>query len=439
MAAINGVIVSGTLVPTDDTDTYPIIDNHYAIDGHRSVVDLAAMDAIPATRRRQGMLVAVHADSGEGSNCIWQLNAPPWNFNNTDWTELVTNGVKEAPTDGQVYGRSNATWVDVTIGAPVQSVNNKTGVVILVVGDISGAAPLVSPALTGTPTPPTPALVDNSNTVATTAFVTGKGYAVATTPIAGTFTKITINGSGLVTGGSSLVATDIPKTLDHTWITDFDVQVRTSRLDQMAAPTATVSMNSHILTGVAAPAGLTDAATKGYVDSVAQGLDIKASCMCASIGNLTLSGLVPIDGYTPVAGNRVLAKNQTDATQNGIYVAASGAWTRAADFSAGTATSGSFTFIENGTVNGATSWSLITPDPITIGTTALTFSQFSGAGTYLASGNGIRLIGTVFSVFGVSGQITTSASGIGIDPAYTSQVQGWINNPTSMTLDGGTF
>jgi hypothetical protein len=88
---------------------------------------------------------------------------------------------------------------------------------------------------------------------------------------AGTHTKVTVDAKGRVTVGANLEATDIP-TLTSAKISDFDTQVRTSRLDQMAAPTASVALNSQKITGLADPASATDAATKGYVDSAVSAL-----------------------------------------------------------------------------------------------------------------------------------------------------------------------
>jgi hypothetical protein len=341
------------------------------------------------------------------------------------------------------YLRGDHTWA--TIVAGVTSVFTRTGAVVAVAGDytvaqVTGAAPLASPALTGTPTAPTPATADNSTTIATTAFVHAQGYAAALTMTAGTYTKVTVNNQGLVSAGTTLANTDIPKTLDHTWITDFDTQVRTSALNQMAVPTGVVGMNNQLVSNVATPVSPGDATNKGYVDGIAQGLDVKASCMCTTTGNITLSGLQTIDGYTTVAGDRVLVKNQTTNTANGIYVAATGVWTRTPDFSGTQAVSGSNTFIEKGTINASTSWVMTTPDPITIGTSPIVWSQFSGAGTYTASGNGIVLTGTQFSLVGVANQIVISASGIGIASGYTGQTSiTTLGAITQCSIDCGTF
>lgn len=143
----------------------------------------------------------------------------------------------------------------------------------------------------------------------------------------------------------------------------------------------------------------TDAATKAYVDSVAQGLDVKASVHVASTTNIaTLSGLLTVDGHTLEAGQRVLVKNQSTASQNGIYVADSGTWSRADDFDGTPAvTTGAFAFVEYGNTQASTGWVLTTTGTITIGTTGLAFAQFSGSGSY-AAGSGLTLTGNSFSV-----------------------------------------
>ena len=161
-------------------------------------------------------------------------------------------------------------------------------------------------------------------------------------------------------------------------------------LDQFGAPVADVSFNSHKITNLTTPTNATDAANKSYVDGVAQGLNVKASVVAATTvagGNITLSGAQTIDGVSIVAGNRVLVKNQTTATQNGIYVASASAWARSADQQ--TPTQGDFTFVEQGTVNGSQGWILSS------GST--TWTQFSAAGEYTA-GTGISISGNVISV-----------------------------------------
>lgn len=182
-------------------------------------------------------------------------------------------------------------------------------------------------------------------------------------------------------------------------ISDFNTAVRLNRLDQMAAPTADVSMGGFKVTNLATPVAATDAATKGYVDSVVNGTDWKNSVRVATTANIaTLSGLLTIDGITLVVGDRVLVKDQATASANGIYVAASGAWARATDADAAAeVTAGLSVMVTEGTVNADTQWRLTTNDSIVVGTTALTFAQI-GAGVAYTNGTGINIVGNVVNV-----------------------------------------
>lgn len=132
-------------------------------------------------------------------------------------------------------------------------------------------------------------------------------------------------------------------------------------------------------------------ATKAYVDSVAEGLDIKASCVAATTGNINLSGTQTIDGIAIVATNRVLVKDQTDAKQNGIYLCAASAWSRSSDMDAGADFPGAFSFIESGTTNASKGF-VCTNSTVTLGSTDIAFSQFSDS-TALTAGNGIGITG----------------------------------------------
>jgi len=128
------------------------------------------------------------------------------------------------------------------------------------------------------------------------------------------------------------------------------------------------------------PVAALGAATKQYVDSVASGLDPKGAVRAATTATITLSGLQTIDGVALSTGDRVLVKNQSTASQNGIYAAASSAWGRAADADSSVeVTPGLYTIVTEGIVNGKKGFVLTTAGPITLGATALTFELFTDA------------------------------------------------------------
>jgi len=213
-------------------------------------------------------------------------------------------------------------------------------------------------------------------------------------------------------------------------------------LSALATPTADVSFNSYKITNLATPTNATDAATKGYVDGVAEGLHIHASVVAATTANLTAtydngtSGVgatltnsgtqaaLVLDGVTVSVSDRVLVKNQTSGAQNGIYtvtdtgsVSTNWVLTRATDFNTSAEIQGGdFVFVTGGTSYDNTGW-VQTSTGVTVGTTAIVWQQFSGAGTYTAS-NGVQLVGSNFSGVVVSGGgLTVGASGFDVDTA----------------------
>lgn len=249
------------------------------------------------------------------------------------------------------------------------------------------------------------------------------------------------NGSTGTPTFRALVSTDIPS-ITASKVSDFDTQVRTSRLDQMTAPTSSVSLNSQKITNVADPLVGTDAANKQYVDAIKQGLDIKDSVRVATTGSdITLSGGAPdtLDGKTLVLNNRILVKDQGTASQNGLYYVSTlgtgvnGTWTRTTDADASSeVTSGMFTFIEEGSANGGRGFVLTTSNPITLNSTGLTFTQFSGAGTF-TNGTGLSLTNGQFSITN-----TITASGptgsSSVVPIITYNAQGQLTTVSTATI-----
>lgn len=246
-------------------------------------------------------------------------------------------------------------------------------------------------------------------------------------------------GSGL-TGGGTIAAS---RTIDVGAGTGISVAADSVSINQAANLTWT---GAHSFTGgsitVPTPTSSTQAANKSYVDGLVNGLDVKASVRVATTANITLSGTQTIDGVLVAVGNRVLVKDQTTASANGIYVVASGAWTRATDAdTSAEVTAGMFTFVAEGTTNADSGWVLTTNDTITLGTTSLAFSQFSGAGQ-ITAGDGLTKSGNTINAVAGTG-ITVAADSISTNDAQIvhDNLSGFVANEhidhTSVTLTAG--
>ena len=243
------------------------------------------------------------------------------------------------------------------------------------------------------------------------------------------------NGSNGAATFRSMVAADVPSLL-HTKISDFDTGVRTNRLDQMAAPTGSVSMNSQTITNLADPVNTQDAATRGFVEATSQGLDVKDSCKAATTGNITISTALnngdTLDGVTLATNDRVLVKDQSTASQNGIYIVGSSP-ARASDLAAGSDAAGMFTFVEQGTVNADNGFVCTSNKGSAVtGTNNLTFAQFSGAGQ-ITAGDGLDKSGNTLSVdLKANGGLIIESTEIAVNLS-ASNITGTLG-----IIDGGT-
>jgi hypothetical protein len=242
-----------------------------------------------------------------------------------------------------------------------------------IAGSITGNAGTATALATGRTIAITGDLAYTSSSFDGTGNVTGTGTLATVNSNVGTFLKTTVNAKGLVTAAT------------------------TANINDLTVPTADYAFGGFKITGLADPTNAQDVATKSYVDSTAQGLDVKASVRAATTVSITLVGGQTIDGVTVVAGDRVLVKNQTSASANGIYVVQTTPWTRAADMDAWDDFPGAFTFVEEGSTQADSGWVCTVNAGGTLGTTPITWSQFSGAGTY-AAGTGLTLTGNIFSV-----------------------------------------
>lgn len=241
----------------------------------------------------------------------------------------------------------------------------------------------------------------NTTTLANLAAITANRALVSNASGLPTASTVSDTELGYLSGVTSAIQTQFngKAATSHTHtasqITDFDTQVRTNRLDQMATPTASVSMGNQKITNLAEPTLSTDAATKNYVDSVTAGLKWKNSVKAATTTNVTLSGAQTIDGVSLVAGDRVLVKNQSTASANGIYVVAAGAWSRGAGSDTWAELVSAAVFVEQGTTQADSAWTCTSDAGGTLGTTAVAWTSFAGTSVYTAS-LGVQKVGSDF-------------------------------------------
>jgi hypothetical protein len=258
--------------------------------------------------------------------------------------------------------------------------------------------------------------------------------------------NITLGSSTLTNGSTTTAIAGLTElTVDNLNFNGNTITSTDTNGDIIISPNGTgrVDVNGSILTGLNEPVNPTDAATKNYVDTVAEGLHIHEAAHCATTdtlavlsggtvtyangtagvgATLTLSaGLSAIDGHTLTNGDRILVKNQANQTHNGMYVRTSATvLTRSADFNtAAEMAGGDFTFVENGTLYGNTGW-VQTEEVLTVGTDIVIWQQFSGTGTFTA-GAGLTISGTEFNVVGTANRITVNPDSIDIASTYVGQ------------------
>lgn len=344
----------------------------------------------------------------------------PYDFTRNQIQNAVLHVLASAPStpvEGQHYYdsttkrwlfRTDVAWIDPTARANhsgTQAWSTLTGTPTTLSGyGITDAAPLTHVGAGG---------AQHANATTSDA---GFMSAADKTKLNGVATGATANSSdAFLLARSNHTGTQTAST-----ISDFDTQVRTSRLDQMAAPTAPVSFNSQRITNLATPTADTDAATKKYVDDIVAGLSWKDEVRVATTANGTLATAFAngstVDGVVLATGDRILLKDQTTQSQNGIYtVNASGAPTRALDAETGAELSGAAVYVTSGSTNGGTRWVNNNTGAITVGTTNITFVQFGAGSTYTA-GNGLTLGGNDFNV-GAGTGISVTADAVAIDTA----------------------
>lgn len=236
----------------------------------------------------------------------------------------------------------------------------------------------------------------------------------------GAFLKLAKDSYGRVTGTTPVGTSDITGLVDSQYL----------RLDGTTVMTGDLNAGGKKVTSVATPVAGNDAATKAYVDAISTGLSWKQAVRVATTGNITLSGEQTIDGVAVVAGDRVLVKNQTTAADNGIYVVAAGAWARAEDMNVAAEFDGAAVFVQEGTLNEGTGWTE-QATVTTVGTSPVTFSQFSGGQAFIW-GVGLASSGNTVNVVLGSGIAENPSDAVGLD------LYDVANSALILTTDGST-
>ena len=258
--------------------------------------------------------------------------------------------------------------------------------------------------------------------------------------------NITLGSSTLTNGSTTTSIAGITElTVDNLNFNGNTITSTDTNGDVIISPNGTgkVDLSGSILTGLNEPVNATDAATKNYVDTVAEGLHIHEAAHCATTdtlavlsggtvtynngtagvgATLTLSvGITTLDGHTLTNGDRILVKNQATQAHNGMYVRTSATvLTRASDFdTAAEMAGGDFTFVENGTLYNNTGW-VQTEEVLTVGTDNVIWQQFSGVGTFTA-GAGLTISGSEFNVGGTADRITVNPDSVDIASTYVGQ------------------
>lgn len=242
---------------------------------------------------------------------------------------------------------------------------------------------------------------------------------------------VSVNAAGVATVSINAATTSTAGSMSAADKTKLDNATSAATASTLVQRDASGNAAFNMLTINNAPTAATDVVNKAYADALVQGLDIKQSVRALATTNVaSLSGPQTIDTVSLVAGDRVLLTNQTTSTQDGIYVVAAGAWTRASDYAIGAAVAGSFMFVEEGT-NADTGWVCTNnKGSDVVGTDNLSFTQFSGAGSITAgfgltkTGNTIDFVAgdnsldvqpdSVAVKLNTTGAIETTATGLNV-------------------------
>ena len=477
LSNINGANVIGNISGNISNANYASFAGDVVNSAQPNITSLGNLSALTVT----GNIAA----NGLLTNNLYYANGQPWDLqeaagaNNQIQYNVNNNFAASAnftfdPSTSVLTVTGNVSASNANLGN-IATANFFTGTLTTnAQPNITSVGTLTSLAVTGNVTTgnvsgTTGAFTDVSGNGSSLSAITGANVTgqVANALVAGTvYTAAQPNITSVGTLSSLAVTGNI--TSNANVVTDFIVGRTTSvsieatgaNSNVFLKPTGigTVDVWGKVISNVATPVASTDATNKQYVDEVAQGLSPKGSVVAASYAALpaytynngtagvgatitaSANGALTLDGVQPTVGSRVLIKNETagNAPVNGVYVVTTNnagapfVLTRAVDMNVGTEFPGAFVFIETGTVQADTGWVCTSDSPITVGTTAIVFTQFSGAGQYTA-GTGLTLTGTQFSISNTA--VTAGAYGNGdYNATFTVNAQGQLTAAANVAI-----
>jgi hypothetical protein len=339
------------------------------------------------------------------------------------WAPYLPAPASAPASTSQVLGVSSTDplvteWVDQSGGGGGGGSGTVTAVSVATANGFAGtvATPNTTPAVTLKVTADG-VLKGNSTTGVVSAAAPGTDY-LAPNGSGAALTGITAAQAGADASGAAAGAQAAAEAYTDT------ETARAEAAEALLAPKANPTFTGTVT--VPSTVNATDAAQKAYVDAVAQGLDNKPSVAALASSSITLSGTQTVDGVALTAGMRALATGQSTASQNGIWVVAGSAWTRAPDFASGSSQLGASVFVEGGTSFGSSGWVLQGTSAVTVDTSSQAWTQFSGAGEVNA-GSGLSKSGNTLSVAASgagAGSYTNASLTVGADGRLTSASSG---------------